>query len=68
MPELPINLIYSLLLFTDSVIVIAVLDFIQVGYQLVEGVAIDDQAGNAFGRIAYDVGRSQVIPVRKKHT
>lgn len=61
-----ISVLYLLLPFTDGVVVVAVPNFIQIGDQLVERVAIDDQTGDPFGRVANDVGRSQIIPAVSK--
>jgi len=50
----------------DSFIFVAGFDLVQTGDELVEGLSVNDQARNSGSVIGNDVGRSQVIPLKRE--
>lgn len=52
---------YSLSTLHGTLIVITMLDLIQTGDELIEGLTIDDQTADALGTLTDNVRRAQII-------
>lgn len=57
---------YSLSTLHGTLIVITMLDLIQTGDELIEGLTIDDQTANALGTLTDNVRRAQIITAREE--